>query len=212
MTTSPSTTTGVQPQPLPDPVEVLPPYSGPDTECVKCSNGEAFTRYRPAIGRHLADRNGVTALRNRLPERLERQCQRCDFEWDEALEPAPGVRRATVADVAHALLHSHTGWALDLSSGCAEHMAAVLLEMLHVHVRPEHPGWKPVPARLLVPPAAAPDPADTAQVAAVPIVVQAEQDRPQPRAEQRPAAVSPVLLQEKPVPAGPTAYAPGSES
>lgn len=211
MTTSPSQSTTALPFPVPAEV-VLPPYSGDDAECVKCSNGEAFTRYRPAIGRHMADRNGVTAPRGPLPERLQRDCQRCDFSWDEALDPAPGVRAATAGDVAHALEHTCRGYAVDLHPDLADHMAGVLLEMLHVHVRPDHPGWKHGPAQLLVPPAA-PVPVDAAQVATVPIVVPSGAERPQPPTEQRPvvvAAASPVPLHA--MPAAATTYAPGAEA
>ncbi|MFD5788635.1 hypothetical protein ACFWH1_18680 [Streptomyces sp. NPDC127037] len=35
------------------------------------------------------DYNGRTEMRGPLPERLERQCERCDYQWDEALNPSP---------------------------------------------------------------------------------------------------------------------------
>lgn len=63
----------------------LPPYSGEETTCVKCQYPAAFTRYRPASGPGVVEFNGVTQWRGPFPERLERTCARCDFQWDEAL-------------------------------------------------------------------------------------------------------------------------------
>ncbi|GAA2948694.1 hypothetical protein ACFPN0_14960 [Kitasatospora cinereorecta] len=134
---------------------VLPPFSGEQTECVKCSAIEAFTRFRPACPRGLWDYNGRTDMRGPLPERLERECQRCDYKWDEALNPSPGARPATAPEIAYALQQSHTGWALDLSPECARYMAGRLADMLHLLVRLDHPMWLPRPGRpLLVPPPA----------------------------------------------------------
>lgn len=58
--------------------EELPPYSGEDAQCVKCSNTGAFTEWRPA------ESLGTTVLK---AEHLRRQCTRCDYRWDEALNP-----------------------------------------------------------------------------------------------------------------------------
>ncbi|MFD9422227.1 MULTISPECIES: hypothetical protein [unclassified Streptomyces] len=69
--------------PAPDQAAALPPFSGDDVECVKCSYTEAFTRYRPASW-CLEEHNGRPRT-GPLPERLERACARCDFTWDEAL-------------------------------------------------------------------------------------------------------------------------------
>lgn len=69
----------------------LPPYSGHETLCAKCSHLEALTRFRPEIGHPQTEEyNGQLKRRGPLPERLERQCMRCDYQWDEALNPAPG--------------------------------------------------------------------------------------------------------------------------
>ncbi|WNI31477.1 hypothetical protein [Streptomyces sp. ITFR-6] len=162
----------------------LPPFSGESTVCVKCSDSEAFTRFRPACPRGLWEYNGRTDMRGPLPERLERQCQRCDFQWDEALNPTPGARPATNQEIAYALQQSHAGWALDLSAECAAYMAHQLTEMLHLLVRLDHPMWLPRPGRpLLVPPQGPvePNPQHTSAV--------------------------PIPLHERPdIQAGPTAY------
>ncbi|MEU0671333.1 hypothetical protein ABZ330_00275 [Streptomyces sp. NPDC006172] len=62
--------------------ESLPPFSGDDAKCPKCSNEGAFTEHKKA-GVPRSDGYGGM----RLPERLERRCGRCDFTWDEALNP-----------------------------------------------------------------------------------------------------------------------------
>ena len=62
--------------------EPLPPFSGDDTVCPKCSNQGAFTEYRAA-----GEPSTGSFVEMGLPERLERRCGRCDFVWDEALNP-----------------------------------------------------------------------------------------------------------------------------
>lgn len=62
--------------------EPLPPFSGDTTKCVKCSYTEAFTEYKPRGEPRSGEFVGVG-----MPERLERRCTRCDFVWDEALNP-----------------------------------------------------------------------------------------------------------------------------
>ncbi|WP_228994734.1 hypothetical protein [Streptomyces sp. DH8] len=129
--------------PAPDQAAVLPPFTGDDAVCPKCSHFETFTRYRPAKSMIVEDFNGEPR-RGPLPERLERECARCDFAWDEALLPpaeAADAPPATVEDLAYALARSHDGRALDLSPGCAEHMARQLLAMLTVTLRLDHPVW-----------------------------------------------------------------------
>lgn len=56
----------------------LPPFSGDDTQCPKCSNLGADTRWVDA------EMLGPSYLQR---ERLERRCTRCDYTWDEALNP-----------------------------------------------------------------------------------------------------------------------------
>ncbi|WP_202234458.1 hypothetical protein [Actinacidiphila reveromycinica] len=149
--------------------DTLPPFSGEETECVKCSHLDAFTRFRPACPRGLWEYNGRTDMRGPLPERLERQCQRCDYQWDEALNPAPGTRAATTKDIAYALTTAARRWTVELHPGLSAQMASELVEMLHVLVRLDHPMWLPRPGRpLAVPPAEAADP-DPQLTAAVPV-------------------------------------------
>ncbi|MFD7185522.1 hypothetical protein ACFV90_36870 [Streptomyces sp. NPDC059904] len=84
----------------------LPPFSGDSPTCPKCGNVGATTRYRAASPRMLWDWNDATGMRGQLPERLERECDRCDWHWDEALvdQPAhdgPSVAECTANDRAH---------------------------------------------------------------------------------------------------------------
>lgn len=60
----------------------LPPYSGDDTQCPKCSNIGAYTEHKKA-----GEPGSGSPIGIGLPERLERRCSRCDYEWDEALNP-----------------------------------------------------------------------------------------------------------------------------
>ncbi|WP_199570583.1 hypothetical protein [Streptomyces murinus] len=149
--------------------ESLPPFSGDETACVKCAHLEAFTRFRPACPRGLWEYNGRTDMRGPLPERLERQCQRCDYQWDEALNPAPGLRPATVQEIAYALTEAGRRWTVDLSPGLVKSLASDLVEMMYVAVRLDHPMWLPRPGRpLLVPPKDPVEP-DPTRTSAVPI-------------------------------------------
>jgi len=198
------TTTDTTATAAPDTAKPLPAYTGADTVCVMCSHPSAYTRYQSERYRVLREVNGRPERHARLTARLERQCQNCDYQWDEALNPAPAVRTATVEDMATALQHSHQGWALDLSPGCAEHMADALLRMFHVQVRPDHPLWKQhvAPRPLLAVPADVVTLTDPA-ISPLPIVVTAPGDRPQPTVENRPAppgTVAPVPPHEKPQP------------
>ncbi|WP_434593404.1 hypothetical protein [Streptomyces sp. A5-4] len=175
------------------PAVQLPPFSGDETVCAMCSNLEAFTAYRPACLDVIEEFNNRLVRRGPLPKRLERRCQRCDFQWDEALNPAPGVRIASVHEIAYALEQSHAGWALDLSPECAQYMAHRLTEMLHLLVRLDHPMWLPRPTRpLLVTPetAAVIREDNSGFTSAVPLVIH---DQAQP-------------------PMGPTAYGRAADS
>ncbi|MGW6456301.1 hypothetical protein ACWF94_10305 [Streptomyces sp. NPDC055078] len=156
---------------------MLPPFSGNETECAMCSNLDAFTVFRQATAHVIEEYNGRLERRGPLPKRLERRCQRCDYQWDEALNPSAGVRPATPQEIAYALQQSHAGWALDLSPQCARDMADRLAEMLHVLVRLDHPMWLPRPGRpLLVPPPAAAIPEDnTGLTSGAPIVYHDQQ-------------------------------------
>lgn len=68
-----------------DEIQDLPPWSGESTVCAKCSNGGAQVAYRKA-GEPPEDSGPVT-LGETWPERLERECSRCGYRWDEQLNP-----------------------------------------------------------------------------------------------------------------------------
>ena len=68
----------------PDP---LPPFSGDNPTCPKCGHKGAVTRHRKA-GEPRTGEVVLIARAARYPERLERNCWRCDFTWDEALVEA----------------------------------------------------------------------------------------------------------------------------
>ncbi|MDX3345961.1 hypothetical protein PV368_11010 [Streptomyces sp. ME02-6979A] len=137
---------------------VLPPYSGTDAVCPKCVFNEAFTWYRPAITRptNFGDFNGKHARRGPLPERLERECSRCSFKWDEAL--VVSHLGMTVDALVYALDNS-TPYRIELDRPVLEYMAFKLLGALHITARPDNPLWKYSDGR---PPApvAPQDPAD----------------------------------------------------
>jgi hypothetical protein len=61
----------------------LPPFSGDETTCPKCSHTQAHTEYKPQG----EPRSGSGSWGIGDPERLERRCARCDFIWDEDLNP-----------------------------------------------------------------------------------------------------------------------------
>jgi len=65
--------------------DTLPPYSGDNPTCPKCSHQGAITRRR-AAGEH-GSGDVPTFGPSPKGERLERECWRCDFVWDEALNP-----------------------------------------------------------------------------------------------------------------------------
>lgn len=67
--------------------EPLPPFSGDEPTCPKCSHSEAYTEYKPEGAPGSGSLNwGAGSGR---VERLERRCGRCDFTWDEAINPPP---------------------------------------------------------------------------------------------------------------------------
>ncbi|MFF4292163.1 hypothetical protein ACFY0N_00735 [Streptomyces vinaceus] len=133
-------------QKIPQP---LPPYSGAETACIKCSYLEAFTRYRPACQRSADEFNGALR-RGPLPERLERSCGRCDFQWDEALAPAPAaaVRPATIGELAHAIQQCSP---YPVHPEAADHAARRMQEVLFAQVRTDHPMWAPPQPQPVVP-------------------------------------------------------------
>ncbi|MFD8509652.1 hypothetical protein ACFV27_00700 [Streptomyces antimycoticus] len=137
---------------------VLPPFSGDETVCAKCRNLEATVTYRQPLGRGLMDRFNGHLRRTTLPERLERQCTRCDYQWDEALpvdDHADGG--LTVEQVAHTL-DDTTPYPIEIRVDILRWMAARLLERVVVFPVPDHPLWQP---EELAPDSVAPtDPSD----------------------------------------------------
>lgn len=65
------------------PPEELPAYTGGFAVCAKCGKQDAITRYR-AAGEH-GSRGSGTFRPSPKGERLERECWRCEYTWDEAL-------------------------------------------------------------------------------------------------------------------------------
>ncbi|MFM9590764.1 hypothetical protein ACKI16_29680 [Streptomyces scabiei] len=129
--------------PLPPPITAaptLPAYSGPDAVCPKCLHEGAFTHYQAATTRTtLVERNGTTEYRGPLPEHHQRQCERCDYTWDEDLAiDADGM---TVEALAHAL-HRACPHPVELDRDAREDTARELLQMLRITARPEHPLWQ----------------------------------------------------------------------
>ncbi|MEU1815190.1 hypothetical protein ABZ543_08325 [Streptomyces roseifaciens] len=192
-------------------VEPLPPFSGDSTECGKCSHTGALTRYQQACPRGRMVFNGATCMRGPLPERLERTCQRCGFEWDESLDTAPAIRPATVEDLVYALQLCAP---YPVHPQAAEHTAFRLMEVFDVQVRLGHPVWnsahtRPVPAPG---PPAQPDPAPAAPPAApagdTPPASPATPATPPAAPPAAPAGGAPVPLQDK-RPSGPTASTTG---
>lgn len=136
--------------------EILPPYSGPDSCCAKCSNLGAYTQHRRPVAPGVLIRSEDAPLRRGpLPERLERRCERCDFTWDEALCP-PGCGM-TVEALAYAIDNA-TPYPLELSAKVCTFMAQYLLKCLMITARPEHPLWQYDAGRPAPSPAPQPEP------------------------------------------------------
>ncbi|WP_055693244.1 hypothetical protein [Streptomyces prasinopilosus] len=64
--------------------EPLPPFSGNETACPKCSYDQAYTEHKVKAEPRT---DSELPWNSDFPERLERRCARCDFIWDEALNP-----------------------------------------------------------------------------------------------------------------------------
>lgn len=136
MTTQTPTETAEAPEPRGC---ILPPYSGEQTPCPKCSYPTARTTHRPAVAFVRIQRSNGSWTKGPLPERLERECERCDFQWDEALCP-PGCGMTAEA-LAHAIDNA-TPYPVELHAEVCAFMARYLLDCLHVTARPDHPLWQ----------------------------------------------------------------------
>ncbi|MFF0092758.1 hypothetical protein ACFYSF_22735 [Streptomyces canus] len=155
-----------------DDAGVLPPYSAENAVCPKCQFAAAFTHYRPAVPPVvMSDWNGGMR-RGPLPQRLERECERCSFTWDEALVAAQvGM---TVDALVYALDNS-LPYPVELDRSVLEYMAFKLLGALHVTARPDNPLWKYSDGRPPVDVAPQPAPAGTA-ICEVPHETREEED------------------------------------
>lgn len=72
--------------------ENLPPFSGEHPQCPKCGNRGAYTEWRPARGEtvDLGVGGSDRLVAHGDYEHLRRRCERCDYEWREAIiEAAP---------------------------------------------------------------------------------------------------------------------------
>lgn len=120
---------------------VLPPYSGEETTCPKCSHPEAYTKHQRALalGMLLRDDSAGTLRRGPLPERLRRECKSCEYSWDEDLCP-PGCGM-TVDALAHALAQA-TPFPMEIPTEAHAYTARQLLNMVTVTARPDHPVWQ----------------------------------------------------------------------
>lgn len=133
-------TADVDQEPAADDGGMLPPYSAEDAVCPMCQNREAFTWFRPALPPNAfqTDWNGGPRRGGR-PKRLERECARCTYQWDEALvADQPGM---TVDALAYAL-DNVLPYPHELDRAVLERMAFKLLKVLHVTARPNHPLWQ----------------------------------------------------------------------
>ncbi|MGW2951581.1 hypothetical protein [Streptomyces eurythermus] len=127
-------------EPTADNGGMLPPYSAEDAVCPMCQNREAFTWFRSALPPNMVqtDWNGGSR-RGPRPKRLERECARCTYRWDEALavdRPGMTIDALTYA-LANALPHPH-----ELDRAVLERMAFSLLKVLNITARPNHPLWQ----------------------------------------------------------------------
>ncbi len=136
---------------------ILPPFSGDDAECPKCLHPEADTEYRLSLPVRCLDAFNGRHRPGPQPERLQRTCGRCGYQWDEAL--AVGEPGMTVDALAHAVDNA-SPYPYDLPREVCVFMARQLLEMCHVRARPDHALWRYDPGRPqpTVQPQPAPDP------------------------------------------------------
>ncbi|MFD4740588.1 hypothetical protein ACFWNQ_24970 [Streptomyces virginiae] len=124
-------------------MSTLPPFSGDEPTCTKCGWTGASTEYLP-FGDcvHSPGDRGVT-LGWTANERLHRECQRCRYQWDEAIvsdEAAP----ETAADEPDSVLHAerrHPNWEYATTEGPRKAWDDVDVPPCDYMGRPE-PGWE----------------------------------------------------------------------
>ncbi|MFJ3249146.1 hypothetical protein [Streptomyces sp. NPDC086782] len=133
---------------------ILPPFSGDDTECLKCGFTDVGTRYRQPMPVRFTDIFNGRCRSGPLPQRLERQCARCAFQWDEAvIADEPGM---TIEALAHAVDNA-SPYPYELPPEVCTHIARQLLQSLRIRARIDHPLWRYDPGQH--PPATTPEPA-----------------------------------------------------
>lgn len=66
----------------------LPPFSGDEPTCAKCGYVGASTEYLPMGDCVHGPRDRGVTLGRTANERLHRECQRCQYQWDEAVVTA----------------------------------------------------------------------------------------------------------------------------
>lgn len=121
----------------------LPPFTGNAALCPKCGYEFVSTGYRRALSATTMLRTGGRLVRGPLPERQERDCDRCHYTWDEAVavggEPELPVP-LTARELAYALDNS-TPYPVELHPEVAAVMASNLTQMLSAYPRPGHVVW-----------------------------------------------------------------------
>ncbi|WP_413808171.1 hypothetical protein [Streptomyces sp. OE57] len=82
----------------------LPPYTGDTASCEKCGHDLISTEYRrPHSGHVMIEINGAL-VRGPLPERHLRECDRCRYQWHEAVGAEPELpERPSARELAYAL-------------------------------------------------------------------------------------------------------------
>jgi hypothetical protein len=121
----------------------LPPFTGDSAECPKCSYDLIRTTYCHPLRSGTRDTlNGVWAW-GPLQERHRRECERCEYQWYEAIgrEPLLPVP-LTARQLAYALDNS-TPYPEEIPPDLASVMAARLTEMFTAYPRPGHVVWDP---------------------------------------------------------------------
>ncbi|MEV6569958.1 hypothetical protein [Streptomyces sp. NPDC051577] len=99
----------------------LPQYSGSEPTCIKCAWKGASTEYLP-LGDcvHGPGDRGVT-IGWHPNERLHRECQRCQYQWDEAIAPPARPAEAEPTEtIPDSVLHAerrHPDWEYATTEG-----------------------------------------------------------------------------------------------
>jgi hypothetical protein len=197
----PMTTTSTAPAADAETVRELPPFTGFAARCPKCGYDSVSTEYRPPLGANAVLRQDGRLVRGPLPERQERECDRCRYTWDEAVGIEPELPTPlTEQELAYALNNS-APYPVKLHPKVAAAMAANLAQMLNAYIRPDYePGDvedQDVQAADDTPPAEPPglDDLDPERAALVRVVHQATLELQDAHAHHLVPGVSPVAGQ-----------------